>query len=266
MKIGILGCGYVGSAAAEFLRKEGHQISVTTRNASRTDELKSFADHVFILPESFQEFILQQEALIIAVAADSSHDYQSTYLGTAEKVIQCLPHAKQLRQIIYTGSTSVYGDHQGNWVNETTFTEPQNENGRILLETEKLLLNQSTNTRHVCIFRLGEIYGPGRKIEDRLKNSQHKIFPGNGSQLTNLIELHDIVKAIRMALSLNLNGIYNLCNDHHISRKALYEQLCQKFGLASVQWDESQISPHGGNKKVSNQKMKDLGFSFANWP
>lgn len=264
MKIGIIGCGYVGKAAAICLKNKGHYLSVTTRQPERIQELQSAAHQVYLIKQEadYASFLAEQEALLISVAPDAASDYLTTYLKTAESVIHLLPRAPHLRQIIYTSSTSVYGEHNGEWVDENTIPSPSNLNARILLDTENLLLSQSSKALHVSIFRLGEIHGPGRSIEERLKRTHHKVFAGTGDQYTNLIHLDEILQAIELALSKNLNGIFNLCNDFHLPRKVFYEMICKKLGLPSIRWDEQLSSTHGGNKRVSNQKIKNLGLDL----
>ena len=62
-------------------------------------------------------------------------------------------------RVIFTSSTSVYGQDDGSWVDEASPTLPPRETGRILLEAEAAL---SGSGRDFSILRLGGIYGPGR--------------------------------------------------------------------------------------------------------
>lgn len=261
MRIGILGCGYVGQAAALHWKNEEHQVSVTTRKKERLSQLAECADEVVLLNEiSFPLFIQQQEVLLICVAPDQNSNYATTYFETAQKVVKEIPNSSHLRHILYTSSTSVYGDHQGAWVNEETPIHCHDQNKQVLYETEQFLLSCASKELTVTVFRLGEIYGPGREIEERLKRMGHSPFAGNGESYTNLIHLDDIVRALSFAVSHKLNGIYNLCSDFHIPRKQFYEQLCQEHNLPPIQWDPTRHSLHGGNRRVSNQKIKDAGF------
>jgi nucleoside-diphosphate-sugar epimerase len=264
MKIGIIGCGYVGKAAALLWKKLEHQISATTRNPDRIPLLKSVADQIFLLnSRNFTHFIENQEVILISVAPDPTSDYRSTYLETAKQIAQEIKNGSSVRQILYTGSTSVYGDHGGGWVDENTPAQPIQEMGKILLETEQLLLGCSSKNLNICILRLGEIYGPGREIENRLRKMQGQSFSGTGNSFTNLIHLTDIVNALNFALEKHLQGIYNLCSDFHKCRKEFYEKLCSKEKLPPIQWDPNRSNPHQGNRRVSNQKIKNEGFFFT---
>lgn len=264
MRIGILGCGYVGQAAAKMWNLAGHELSATTRKPQRLSDLQELVHHPYLLTNasSLFPFLAQLDILLVSVAPDSFSDYQTTYLQTARQIAACLPQASHIKQILYTSSTSVYGDHQGEWVDETTRIHPSNPNSQCLYETEQILLGLAKEQRPVCIFRLGEIYGPQRNITDRLRRMQARPFPGTGNQYTNLIHIDDIARALDFAIQSRLNGIFNLCNDFHIPRKAFYEALCQEASLPPIQWNSQDSNPHGGNKRVSSQKLKSQGFSF----
>lgn len=268
MKIAIVGCGYIGSALAVRFKHDGHFVTTTTRTSSKVPSLQSISDKVCVLKgddvQAIKELLHDQEVVVLCMAADSQESYEQTYLNTAEAVAAAMEHALKLKHVVYTSSTSVYGDHQGDVVDEKTPASALSVNGRILVETENILLGLSRNDRYVCILRLGEIYGPGRLIADRLSRmlAQGSKLPGNGSSITNLIHLDDIVGGINFALDRRLNGVYNLCNDIHMTRKELYTQICAEERLPPVKWDPDKISLHSGNKLVLNTKIKAAGFNF----
>ncbi len=263
MNIAIIGCGYVGSAAARHW-KQRHHVTALTRSAMRIPELKSIADDVKIIQDNWAEALAGCQAVLLCMAPEQPDHYESAFLQTAQAVLQALPHTPELKQIIYTGSASVYGDHDGRLVDENTPCLPQHRNARILIETEQTLLQAEALGYHVCVFRLGEIYGPGRKIADRLRRMAGRPLPGNGVGATNLIHLDDIVGAIDFALQRRLSGIYNLCNDLHIPRKHLYEQICNAEGLEPIIWNPELPSQHAGNKTLSNAKLKAAGHQNYN--
>src|SRR5436190_18271735 len=59
--------------------------------------------------------------------------------------------------MLFTSSTSVYAQRDGSWVTEESQTKPARETGRILLETEELVLGDGG-----IVARLAGIYGPRR--------------------------------------------------------------------------------------------------------
>lgn len=261
-KIGILGSGYIGQHLASTLKND-YEVSITTRQPTKCPLLSSLATHVIDLNKiSLDDFISRQDILVVCVAPTHHDTYQSTYLDTAHFIHTHLSHFPHLQQIIYTGSTSIYGDQQGKWVDETTQPDPLNLHGALLLETENILMQCSATHRKVCLFRLGEIYGPQREIEARLKKMVGMCLPGTGENMTNMIHLDDCIRALCFAIAHQLSGVYNLCNDFHVKRQDFYNQLCEQHALPLFQWDPSRISMHGGNRKVSNTKLKAEGFTF----
>lgn len=268
MNILIIGCGYIGKAVASHWKSQEHRITATTRSPENAVKLSSLVDEVIILDgndvDALTKALHNQEAVLLCVAAGSYELYEATYLDTAKTLTKVLSTTPQVKQVIYTGSTAVYGEHGGAIVTEKTSSTLESHGPQVLAATEQQLTLLASPERHVCLFRLGEIYGPDREITRRLRNLQGKALFGTGDTIANVIHRDEVVAAIDFALQHHLNGIYNLCNDIHLPRKELYEQICLLEGLPPVTWDPTKKRYHGGNKTVSNQKLKDLGFAFQN--
>jgi len=259
MNTAILGGGYLGKALAASLTT--HQVSLSTRSLEKIPTLQPYATKVVLINHSLEPLLQDQDNLIVAVAPSNGASYQSTYLDTALALASILPKFPSIKQVIYIGSTSVYGEHGGHWVNEETPPAPQSVNAQILLETEKIYLSFTTSTRKACVLRLGEIIGPDRELINRLLSAERKIFPGTGENYTNLIHLNDILSVINFALKESFEGIYNVCSDLHIPRKELYESLCSRNNLPIPLWDKQKANFHGGNKRVFCGKLKLSGYS-----
>ena len=54
-----------------------------------------------------------------------------------------LKNLRNCKWITYLSATSVYGDHKGNWVNESSITKPTSENGINRLNAENNWKNLS---------------------------------------------------------------------------------------------------------------------------
>ena len=267
MKILIIGSGYVGSSLAKDLQKHCY-VTVTTRSEDRLDELQSKLQNVEILDtedvSKLCSLLEDKDAIIITVAAKSSKDYERAYLKTAKNLSKALKSSKNsVKQIIYTSASSVYGDQCGNVTEESSPLKAKTSCGKILIETEKTLLSLQTNSTKVCIFRLSEIYGPGREVSQRVKTLSELSAPGTGLNPTNMIHIDDINSAIIFALKNSLSGIYNLTDDEHIERKEMYDFVSEKFSLPLVVFDETKTSIHSGNKILSNKKIKKTGYKFV---
>ncbi|MBD1860451.1 NAD-dependent epimerase/dehydratase family protein [Trichocoleus desertorum] len=266
MKVAIIGCGYVGMATARHWQQVGWTVTATTTSVPRLSELEAIADHAVLAQgndeTSLAEALTDQQVVLLSVGARSPNSYEETYLHTAKTLTKVLAQTPSVQQLIYTGSYAVYGDQQGNWVDETSPVKPANRNGEILAETEQVLLNAANSQLKVCVLRLGGIYGPGRELQRIFGRAAGTTRPGTGAEPSNWIHLDDIVGAIAFAQEHQLQGVYNLVQEVTLTSRELIEQVCQRYNLAPVNWDESQPSARSYNAKVSNQKLKTAGYQF----
>lgn len=262
----IIGCGYIGSEVALRWTKKGHQVTATTRHMKRLDSLSKIAKKSLIFKGTSEEelipLISTNEVILVTIAPDSPEQYGSTYLQTANMFRHLALEMNEPRYLIYTSSTSVYGDHHGLWVDETSSVLGKSEQARILIETEKLYQSLEEIGWNVCILRLSEIYGPGREVSKRIRQLEGHVMPGTGELFTNMIHKEDIANAIDYALKHDFEGIYNLADDDHMTRKDLYLAVAKKQRLPEVKWDPSHPGLHSDNKRVSNHKIKSEGFSL----
>ena len=99
-------------------------------------------------------------------------------------------------------------------------------------------------------------------IPASFKNWAGTIRPGNGEEYGNWIHLDDITRAIAFVAEKQLEGIYNLGNDTPIKRKELLDKMCEKYNLPQIIWDGNLAEIRATNLRLSNQKIKDAGFTF----
>jgi nucleoside-diphosphate-sugar epimerase len=267
MNIAIIGCGYVGKAIARYWHQElGFVVTATTTTPERVAPLQSVAQQVVVVkgddPAGLLSVLQDQETVLLSIGAKSANVYEETYLHTAQTLVSVLKQAPTVRQLIYTGSYSVYGDRNRERVDESSPVAPANPNGQILAQTEQVLLSASSDDLNVCILRLGGIYGPGRELLKIFGGVVGKTRPGDGSDVTNWIHLDDIVSAIEFARANRLKGIYNLVDDAHLTSYELLNRLCEEHRLPKVVWDSSSKSTRPYNAWVSNQKIKDAGYQL----
>lgn len=262
----ILGSGYIATRLSKALKKGGDEVVVTTRNEEKKNTLEEEEHTVIVLStmdsEALKKAVRQKDVVILCVAPSGQDSYEKTYLRSAENLKEALEAENPLCQVIYTSSTSVYGDRKGEVALEGDTLLPKAPQEEVLCKTEKTLLEMSRE-RDVCIFRLGEIYGPGRELEARIAKKAPGPFPGDGSSHTNLSHIDDIVKGVIFAIKEKLAGVFNLCSQEHPTRKELYQKICKAHGLPPVQWDPGTYSHHRGSKIVSSGKLIRKGFVFS---
>jgi nucleoside-diphosphate-sugar epimerase len=173
------------------------------------------------------------------------------------------------KKIIYTSSTSVYGQNDGSQVKESSPTEPTAETSKILVETEKVLLAAVAERKFpAVILRVAGIYGPdrGHWFKQFLKDAAH--LEGDGARFLNMIHRDDLVGCIIAALKNGRTGeIYNAVDDEPVSQLHFFQWLAQAVDkplLPSAPENSGENRRRGvTNKRVSNRKLKmELGHQF----
>lgn len=270
MNVAIIGCGYVGTAIARHWQDNNYYVTATTTTKERVTELEPIVQRVVVTKgddETILKSVIQnQDTVLLSVAPSrrsfNANSYEETYLRTAKNLVGALQQSSTVKQLIYTGSYSVYGDKEGAWVDEESPIKPANRNGEVLNETEQVLLAASSQDFKVCILRLGGIYGPGRELTKIFSRAFGTTRPGTGEDFTNWIHLDDIVSAVAFAEVQKLQGIYNLVCDHPQSSRELLDRLCKRHNLPQVTWNPSTPEVRPYNARVSNQKLKAAGYDF----
>jgi nucleoside-diphosphate-sugar epimerase len=269
--IAILGCGYVGSTLADFLQDQGHFVTGTTTSRSRLTELDRIVSKSILMQgndlNAVSLLLEGQDTLVVSVAPTGSREadkvtYADTYLATAKNLVAALSDAPNIRQVVYLSSCSVYGDRQGEWVDETADIEPLDQKSQVIYEAEQMILQAANESQKICVLRLGGIYGPGRELVNMFGGLAGMVMPGKGDRFINWINRDDIIGAIEFARLNELDGIYNLVDDSQLTIKEQVKRVCVAYGLPPVQWDATKFSPPNKSLQVNNQKLKAAGYDL----
>ena len=176
---------------------------------------------------------------------------------------------KKFKWITYLSATSVYGDHRGEWVDETSQTNPTSINGIHRLKVEKnwIEFSQQYNLP-LQIFRLSGIYSNQYNILKRLKTGEVKII-NKKNHFFSRIHVEDIANALFKSLDNFKKGeIYNISDDKPASNKEVIMYGIKLLGVDEPQTIEiNEIESemlknfYKDSKRVSNKKMKQF-FNF----
>lgn len=278
MKIAIIGAAYTGKEAARYLKSKGHTITVTTTKEQRVAELEPVADRVVVMRgndrDGMRELLAGQDAVLVTVAGGMVEKdgkfvmdldlYTDTYVGTAECLADCLDAAPDLKQIIFTGSWSVYGNAGGaEQVDEDTPVTPGSPFQQVYADTESILFGAASDALNVCVYRTGTIYGPNAGFIPRELASQTlplagQTVPFDGESPATIIHRDDVVKALEFALDHGSSGVFNLVNDISESKSKFLGAIVAAAGGEPINW----VGHGTGPKTLSNQKIKDAGYVF----
>jgi nucleoside-diphosphate-sugar epimerase len=272
MRVLIVGCGYVGLPLGAQLAQRGHEVDGMNRNAAAHAHVAAAGIKPLVADITKPETLTKPTAAYdwVVNCVSSTHggvkEYREVYLRGNRNLLEWLSPAPPER-FVYTSSTSVYGQTDGSWVEETSLTEPTSETAKVLVQTERLLLKAAPSFPAV-ILRVAGIYGPDRGywFKQFLKNEAR--IEGRGDRNLNMIHRDDVVGAIIAALERGHPGeIYDAVDDEPVSQLRFYQWLSNRLGKP-LPPSASEAAASGrkrglSDKRVSNRKMKlKLGYQL----
>lgn len=259
MKILIVGAGYVGLELGRELAARGNRV---TGWVASPESAKLVADAGMLpicsdLSEEKNWLNVERDWDVIFFCASSSHGgiegYKKIYQDGLSLALSHL-HGR----MIYTSSTSVYGQDAGEWVQEDAEAKPASETGKILVEAERNVL-----TTGGYVARLSGIYGPGRCVHLRMLAEGKAALEGSGERWINQIHRDDILSALILLakISPTLRTV-NVSDDSPVQQRDLYAWTCKHFSLPTPpQIDAPQNRKRGfTSKRISNSLLKSLGW------
>ena len=163
-------------------------------------------------------------------------------------------------RILFTSSTSVYSQTNGESVTEESAAEPKHESGKILREAENVVL-----AARGIIARLGGIYGPGRSAFLNKFLDGRAIIDAEHDRFVNEIHRDDAATAVRLLLNsaASRGEIYNVVDNEPILQSECYRWLAAKLNRPLPREGRSISKRKGGesNKRVSNAKLRSIGWA-----
>ena len=261
-RILIAGCGYVGQAVADLVHAAGWTVEGWTHSAESAARLSANPYPVRGVDVSRRAQVAEHGGMfdpVIHCASSRRGDaetYRQVYLDGARNLLETFPGSK----LLFTSSTSVYAQSDGSWVTEESETKPVRETSRILLETEKLVLDQRG-----IVARLAGIYGPRRSaLLSKFLEGTAIIDPEN-DRFVNQLHRDDIATALFFLLGREAEGaqICNVVDDQPILQSECYRWLAQRLNrpLPPIGKSKGPRKRGDSNKRVSNTKLRRLGWT-----
>lgn len=206
--------------------------------------------------------------LLVTAAPTSSGD---PFIAVLDEV---LAQVTQLKSIVYLSSASVYGDHGGGLVDETSTLVPASERGRLRVaaEFDWIALGKRIG-RPATVLRLSGIYGPGRNILDRLERGEAVRMTKPG-QVFNRIHITDVAHSIDAAFTQRVAGVFNVTDDEASPPEDVVAFAADLMGVpvpAIVSFADAPASMsamsrsfYQENKRLLNYKLKmELGIKLV---
>lgn len=280
----IAGCGYVGHRVARIWKERGLQVHAITRSAGKATELtnEGIEPIVFDLAATTIPTLPDVDVVLWSVGFErsSGSSRQAIWIDGLRRLLNAFPVRgdENARRILYTSSTSVYGNGHGQDVDENTVPNPTAEGGQACVAAEGLLQEHSLRTSaSVSIFRLAGIYGPHRllrRIEDLRNNTP---IPSPPDEWLNLIHVDDAVSAIDAVSRLESPpSLMNVVGNTSATRGGYYATLAKLahapppiFAVLPASTSDLSLAPQaipsmrrGGNRRVVSIVRESLGITF----
>ncbi len=270
-KINIFCFGF-GQVAKGFIKKINFEkvpfeLTTTSREETKNKKFENINYQSFNFDEKKYDNNLvknleKADHILISIAPVNSDDI---IIKNFKEVFK----NKKFKWITYLSATSVYGNHDGEWVDEKSKTNPTSINGIERLKAEKswMQLAQKDNLP-LQIFRLSGIYSKEYNILKRLKAGEAKII-NKKNHFFSRIHVEDISNVLFKSLyNFKKKEIYNISDDKPSSNEEVIMHGIKLLGIEkpkSLEIDEIKNQMlknfYKDSKKVSNKKMKNF-FNF----
>ena len=199
----------------------------------------------------------ESDYILISIPPQGNND---VVLEQFEKILK----DQKFIKLIYLSATSVYGNHNGEWVDENSKCIPSSSNGIARLKVENCWLDLFKKFNYpIQIFRLSGIYSDKNNVLKRLKTGEAKlIFKEN--HFFSRIHVDDISNILFKSLKTFKSGeIFNISDDKPapLSEVTLYGAKLlniKKLKELKVEEIDSEMLKNffKDSKKVQNKKMK----------
>lgn len=170
------------------------------------------------------------------------------------------------KRVVLISTTGVYGDHQGQWVDEQTATVPVTERGQRRLDSERVWSAWAdVNGVPLVILRVPGIYAYSRLPVERIKKGIPVVNPAE-SGFTNRIHADDLAcVCIASVQSPIAEEVFNVTDGTPGTISEYLQEAAKVLGLPalteiSMAEAKQQLSPGmlsylGESRKISNKKL-----------
>jgi nucleoside-diphosphate-sugar epimerase len=267
----IFGHGYTANVLVDHLGTEDWEIFGTTRNVGTADLLReNNITPIMWSDEKYLKSIIKQSNYILhSIAPTEVGD--PVYEKYAEDIIA---RSTNLSWFGYLSTTSVYGNHDGQWVDEKTPVNPSSNRGRLRVNAENTWASIHNLPLH--IFRLAGIYGAGRSPLDKIRSGKAQFISKPG-QFFSRIHVEDIARVLQASIEMpNRGSIYNVCDDMPAAPDEVLTYAAKLLNYPeppTIGFEEAVLSPmaksfYSDNKRVRNHLIKNefnLALKFPNF-
>ncbi len=262
-KVLIIGYGDIGAALAKELIEAGHEVTVLRRTdaidilgvkfiKADVSDINSLKSHCFAV---------DQVVYILSPSDGGVLAYKSVFEHGVRNVLTVFKEQCPQVAITFVSSTRVYGQDNGEWVDEESLTKPKEERGELLLRAENAFL---AFNKQATIVRFSGIYGRSSYFLDqiRLGIAIQKTPP----HYTNRIHRTDCIGVLAFIVNKKANkagatGIYIGSDSDGATKWDVACYLAKSMNIPLPKPLTLDVNA-GQNKRIRNKRLTELGYIF----
>lgn len=260
LNILLAGCGQLGQRLGQQLIKQGDQVIGIKRYQQILDFPLWLAD--LTDPQALSEREPNIDVIIFTVTPNARNEmaYRLVYEQALMTVLNFARRHDPQPLVILVSSTAVYGQQNGEWVDEASTTVPTTYSGKWVLYGEQCI-QQLDNPLSL---RFSGIYSHQRRWLIRTALSG-KAIQQSPPIWTNRIHEDDCVGILSFLINRYrnhkpLDNLYLASDNQPCPRDEVIAFICQTLGKPLPAIDNHQTIDC--NKRCDNHKIKALGYSF----
>ena len=274
MRVGILGCGYVGLELARQLRG-AHDVVGVRRSPEGIDAVEATgaaAVRADVTDPDELASVPDVDALVFEESSGGrgAAAAERVYVEGLRTAIEAFGSRESPpERLVYTSSTGVYGDHDGAFVDEDTALDPTTEKTRVLVEAERIARELPPEYGiDGGVARFAGLYGPDRYRLDRYLEG-----PVTEGYL-NMIHRADAAGIVRFMLESADADLLVAVDDEPVEKWAFADWLADECGVdeppkrtKADRLDDEGLSEAARrriltSKRCSNDRVRELGYGF----
>lgn len=259
------GLGYSAMALSRRLDAAGWEIRGTCRKPARQAALGALGISAALFdgttPMDAPELLQGVSQILLSIPPGPEGD--PAFRHHADNIAA----TGTVKWVGYFSTTGVYGNRDGDWVDETSDLRPGSDRSKRRVDAERAWLDWGD--RHgiaVQIFRLPGIYGPGRSAVDQVKAGTARRISKPGHVFSR-IHVEDIATVVAASIAQpEPGGIYNVCDDEPAAPSDVTAYVYELLGQApppEISYEDAELSPMAqsfwsDNRRVRNDRIKDV--------
>lgn len=265
----MIGFGDIAKRVARQLVNDDHQLTGMCRHPEQKNDVDNGVKLVagdaaneqdlfkVLQSQHFDVIIITLTPAEVDAGKYSAEGYRQGYVVPCRHLQQVIQQLAYSPYVIYVSSTGVYGQENGEWVDETSTTEPVGDFGKMLLQAENLIRDLPVPS---TVVRCSGIYGAGR---DYMLHQLRQGLVTLRETWTNRVHQDDVARFIAFLVEQpeQRADLYLLSDDEPVMQYEIYQWLARQLDVEVSSSVKPGPGPRG-SKRCNNARVRSTGFAF----